>query len=192
MDLAKLTERQVLPWGGAVSELYCALTLNLFVGPLSNIVAAKSGVRVVRAKYTIELPPKSDVLMPSGPPITKAAVCQSLMDGLLVDGGDEFEIGKADLAGTSLPLLNQIGAGLLRCMGSTIRIIGHTDNVGDEQANIRLSEANPQAVVRYLAGKDVAADQIHAVGLGAEAPVGSNDADARRSQNRRIEFRVCQ
>ena len=77
---------------------------------------------------------------------------ERLMDGLLVDGSVQFETGKADLASTGLPLLNQIGAGLSRCTGFIICIIGHTDNVGDEQAIIRLSEASAQAVVRYLAG----------------------------------------
>jgi len=236
MDLSKLTERQVLMWGGGAAALYCILALSFFVGPVSNIVAdkaddallvegaawadieingrdvsvigaapsaeagqravdavgAKWGVRVVRAKYTIEPPPKVDAFVPSGPPITDAIACQSLMDGLLSDGGIQFETGKADLASAGLPLLDQIGAALLRCASFMIRIVGHTDNTGDENANIRLSEARAEAVVRYLTDKGVSAGQVSAVGLGAAAPVASNDTDAGRSQNRRIEFRVSQ
>jgi len=236
MDLSKLTERQVLMWGGGAAALYCVLALSFFVRPVSTIVAdraddallvqgaewadieingrdvsvtgaapsaeagqgavdavaAKWGVRIVRAKYTIEPPPKVEMLAASGPPITDAIACQSLMNGLLSDGNIQFETGKADLVSEGLPLLDQIGSALLRCADFTIRIVAHTDNTGDEQANIRLSEVRAEAVVRYLTGKGVSADQISSVGLGAAAPVATNDTDAGRSQNRRIEFRVSQ
>ena len=42
MDLSKLTERQVLMWGGGAAALYCILALSFFVGPVSNIVADKA------------------------------------------------------------------------------------------------------------------------------------------------------
>ncbi len=236
MDLSKLTERQVLIWGGGAAALYCVLALSFFVGPVSNIVAdkaddallvqgadwadieingrdvsvtgaapsaeagqgavdavaAKWGVRVVRAKYSIEPPPKVEMLAPSGPPITDAIACQNLMNGLLRDGGIQFETGKSDLVSAGLPLLDQIGSALLRCADFTIRIVGHTDNTGDDQANIRLSEVRAEAVLRYLTDKGVSADQVSPVGLGAAAPVATNDTDAGRLQNRRIEFRVSQ
>jgi peptidoglycan-binding protein ArfA len=236
MDLSKLTERQVLMWGGGAASLYCVLALSFFVGPVSNIVVGKAhdallvqgaewadiaingrdvsvtgtapsaeagqgavdavtakwGVRVVRAKYTIEPSPKVEMLAPSGPPITDAIACKSLMDGLLSDGGIQFETGKADLVSAGLPLLGQIGSALLRCVDFTIRIVEHTDNTGDEQVNIRLSEVRAEAVLRYLTDKGVSADQGNGVGLGAAAPVASNDTDEGRSQNRRIEFRVSQ
>ena len=115
-----------------------------------NAVSERWGVRVVRARYTVEPPPATGGLTASGPPITDPLACQSLRDGLLSDGGIQFEMGRADLADVGLPLLDQIGAALLRCSGFTIRIVGHTDNTGDADANLRLSQDRAGAVVAYL------------------------------------------
>jgi outer membrane protein OmpA-like peptidoglycan-associated protein len=153
---------------------------------------AKWGVRVVRANFTIAQPLMGDALTASGPPIADADVCQTLMDSLLTDGGIQFETGKAALSDASAPLLDSLGAALLRCGGFKINIVGHTDNTGDPAANLELSKLRAAAVTAYLAGKGVPADQITASGAGSAEPIAGNDTDAGRAANRRIEFRVSQ
>ena len=157
-----------------------------------DAVEGRWGVRVVRAKFTVEPPATPNALAPSGPPIEDAGACQSLMDGLLSDGGIQFDTGKASLAADGLPLLDQVGAALLRCADFKIAIVGHTDNTGDSAANVRLSQARASAVATYLEGKGVPVDQINASGVGDAEPVASNDAEAGRAANRRIEFRVSE
>jgi outer membrane protein OmpA-like peptidoglycan-associated protein/outer membrane protein W len=63
---------------------------------------------------------------------------------------------------------------------------GHTDNVGDEAYNLKLSERRAQAVVDYLAAKGVAPGRIKAVGYGESKPLADNATEEGRAQNRRV------
>jgi outer membrane protein OmpA-like peptidoglycan-associated protein len=69
-----------------------------------------------------------------------------------------------------------------------ITVEGHTDNVGSDADNQRLSEARAQAVVRWLVQHGVPASRITAQGLGETRPAYSNDTPADRAKNRRIEI----
>ena len=69
-----------------------------------------------------------------------------------------------------------------------ITVEGHTDNVGSDADNQRLSEARAQAVVRWLVQHGVAASRLTAQGLGETRPAYSNDTPADRAKNRRIEI----
>ncbi len=69
-----------------------------------------------------------------------------------------------------------------------IRIEGHTDSVGGDALNLRLSNKRAQAVVNYLIKKGVDADRMEAVGFGEERPIQTNGTKAGRAANRRVEF----
>ena len=69
-----------------------------------------------------------------------------------------------------------------------VTIEGHTDSVGDNEANQRLSEARANAVKTYLQNKGVAEDRIVAEGFGETRPVASNDTREGKAKNRRVEF----
>jgi outer membrane protein OmpA-like peptidoglycan-associated protein len=71
-----------------------------------------------------------------------------------------------------------------------ITVEGHTDNVGADADNQRLSEARAQAVVRWLTQRGVPASRITAQGLGETRPAYSNDTPAERAKNRRIQIIV--
>ena len=66
---------------------------------------------------------------------------------------------------------------------------GHTDSVGDEAYNMKLSERRAQAVVEYLAAKGVAQGRIKAIGMGESKPIATNETEAGRAENRRVTIR---
>jgi len=65
--------------------------------------------------------------------------------------------------------------------------VGHTDNVGDPDANMRLSKDRAESVRAYLIENfGIESSRISAIGVGAEKPIASNDTAEGRQQNRRI------
>lgn len=71
-----------------------------------------------------------------------------------------------------------------------IRITGHTDNVGSDQANQRLSEGRAKSVREDLIKRGIDAGRIEAEGKGETQPITTNDTEEGRAQNRRVEFMI--
>ncbi len=69
-----------------------------------------------------------------------------------------------------------------------IRVEGHTDNTGEDAANMSLSDLRAAAVVEYLVGKGVPAERLEAKGFGFSKPIAPNDSEEGRAKNRRVEF----
>ena len=69
-----------------------------------------------------------------------------------------------------------------------IEISGHTDSEGSDAYNQKLSDGRAAAVVSYLASKGVIPERMQAVGYGESRPVDTNQTEAGRAQNRRVEF----
>src|SRR6266704_1122061 len=74
--------------------------------------------------------------------------------------------------------------------GYMIEVQGYTDNTGDEQYNIGLSQRRAEAVERYLVSKNIPLFRVSIVGLGKDKPVADNKSRDGRAQNRRVEVRV--
>ena len=72
--------------------------------------------------------------------------------------------------------------------GLKVFVVGHTDNVGALDGNLKLSQDRAQAVVQELVREGVDAARLKALGNGPFAPVASNDAEAGRARNRRVEL----
>ncbi|MCC2546613.1 OmpA family protein [Hymenobacter sp. BT175] len=102
----------------------------------------------------------------------------------------QFEQGRAALLPSSYPALNQLVALLAGNPGISIELRGHTDNVGDPQKNVVLSQQRVSAVKAYLVSRGIAESRITGVGLGGAQPSASNVREATRRLNRRVEFRV--
>lgn len=100
-----------------------------------------------------------------------------------------FDTGKAELKPASEPALAEVAKLLKADAGLRLRVVGHTDNVGDFDANLKLSQARAAAVVAALVGKHgIAATRLQAHGVGSLAPLASNDNEAGRAKNRRVEL----
>lgn len=82
-------------------------------------------------------------------------------------------------------------AGVLNQYPQTkIDVIGHTDSVGSDAYNQNLSEQRAQAVANKLRDYGVASQRLYVLGRGESQPVASNDTEAGRAQNRRVEVRI--
>lgn len=103
-----------------------------------------------------------------------------------------FETGKAVIKPESLPFLDEVAQVMndTRAKDWTLKIAGHTDNVGSEEFNKKLSLERANAVKTYLGTKGVDATRITAEGFGESKPIAPNDTVEGRGKNRRVEFTI--
>ena len=73
---------------------------------------------------------------------------------------------------------------------TTLTVAGHTDSTGSEEYNQTLSQKRAESVKNALVQRGVAAYRINAVGYGESQPVGDNETEFGRQQNRRVEVRI--
>ncbi len=104
--------------------------------------------------------------------------------------GVNFESGKSSLSPESYPILVNAAQVLLSNPDMKVEIQGHTDNIGSESFNKKLSEQRAETVKRFLVAKGVADSRLSTVGIGSTSPVSNNKTAEGRSFNRRIEFKV--
>jgi len=101
-----------------------------------------------------------------------------------------FDTGKATLKSESNKALNDLYEVMKYKETLYIEISGHTDNVGGEDLNKKLSQDRADAVRNYLVKKGIAPDRIIAKGYWFTEPIADNDTDEGRAKNRRTEVRV--
>ncbi len=102
-----------------------------------------------------------------------------------------FDTGKSVLKPGARNTLAKIAEQLSAVDAAEITIEGHTDSVGSEELNQRLSEKRAAAVRSYLVSKGVPPSRIKTNGMGESAPVATNDTAAGRQQNRRVELVIA-
>jgi OOP family OmpA-OmpF porin len=98
-----------------------------------------------------------------------------------------FDTGKPTLRPDSFKELNEIAAYMNSKDGEHYEIAGHTDNVGKEEDNNRLSQQRAEAVKNYLAKKGVDTARLTAKGYGSSKPVADNETNEGKQKNRRTE-----
>ncbi|MGB3246930.1 MAG: OmpA family protein [Sulfitobacter sp.] len=118
--------------------------------------------------------------------------CKGRFEILSRTGNIYFASGSSRLEDKSGPLLDSLAGIVLRCPGMVIEVGGHTDNVGSDALNQRLSEARAASVVRYLLGKGLGNDTMIAKGYGETQPIADNNTKKGRWDNRRIDFKVLE
>ena len=122
-------------------------------------------------------------------PITPEA-CQTRFGVISTASAIYFRTASSELDRASDPILDSVADIANRCASVKVEVTGHTDSVGSKAANAQLSEQRANAVVSYLVAKGVRPQRIDSAGFGDARPVASNDTEANRAKNRRIEFRV--
>jgi outer membrane protein OmpA-like peptidoglycan-associated protein/Mg-chelatase subunit ChlD len=100
-----------------------------------------------------------------------------------------FDFGKYNILPESYPELKRI-AKIIRRYNLKVEIDGHTDDVGDDQSNLTLSDKRAAAVKDYLVRIGCNADMLITHGFGESKPLNSNDSDAHRAKNRRVELKL--
>jgi outer membrane protein OmpA-like peptidoglycan-associated protein len=109
---------------------------------------------------------------------------------LTVDSEISFDFGRADIKPAFRPSLDKLGRLLMKYDRTVVHVIGHTDSVGSDEFNQRLSEQRAQRVADYLAGYGVPPQRLRTEGRGEREPRDSNATEAGRQLNRRVEIFV--
>ncbi len=101
-----------------------------------------------------------------------------------------FDFDQAKVRPDFFPVLSRFAAVLAEHHRTGILILGHTDNVGQDQHNFELSTRRADSARAVLHGFGVSANRLNSWGLGTRMPVASNETSEGRSLNRRVEFIV--
>ena len=111
--------------------------------------------------------------------------------GLIVNINDVlFDFNKYTLKPGAREKMAKVAGILLAYPGLRLQLEGHTDSVGSDEYNLRLSQARADAVRVFLVEQGVSPANITSVGLGKSDPVASNDTAEGRQQNRRVDLVV--
>ncbi len=103
--------------------------------------------------------------------------------------GINFDTGKSTITPESAQAIGEIAKLLKADPGLKIHVVGHTDNTGGVDSNIKLSQERAEAVLQALVrDHGIAAARLRAFGCGLYAPVASNDTEEGRAKNRRVEL----
>ena len=101
-----------------------------------------------------------------------------------------FDTGKSTLKPTSNKALNDLVEVLKLKSNMFIEIQGHTDNVGTEESNLKLSQDRANAVKNYLVNKGIVSDRITSIGYGQSVPIADNNTEEGKAKNRRTSLKV--
>lgn len=118
---------------------------------------------------------------------------QQLQDeSLKIDISNEvsFDLNSAAIKPAFEPTLNKVADVLQRYPKTVVHVIGHTDSSGSESYNQKLSEQRAQSVVDYFTSRGVLSDRLIPTGRGELQPRASNETEAGRQLNRRVEIIV--
>jgi general secretion pathway protein A len=101
-----------------------------------------------------------------------------------------FKHNSNELPDKSFEALTQIADYLLHNLGDSINIKGFTDSTGSYSYNVSVSEFRANTIKTFLVGKGVESDRIKTFGMGPENPIASNETEAGRRENRRVEIEL--
>ncbi|HZX78085.1 OmpA family protein [Lysobacter sp.] len=107
---------------------------------------------------------------------------------LNMPSGITFDFDKSNLKPEFYPVLDNVARTLQQYNQTVVEVAGHTDSVGTDAYNQKLSEQRANAVAGYLQSRGLNRDRFIVVGAGESRPVASNDTESGRAQNRRVEI----
>ncbi|MFF7708314.1 OmpA family protein [Pseudomonas sp. NPDC007930] len=132
-----------------------------------------------------EYPPAPPKAEPPPPPPKEEVITLNEATGNVL-----FAFDKSNLTPAATALLDAQLDKLRAADVVAIKVEGHTDSVGTDAYNQKLSERRAASVVNYLVGHGVAQSKITSEGFGESRPVADNATDAGRAQNRRVEIHI--
>ncbi len=138
-----------------------------------------------------------DVLVKKIPPFRPLLVGPDDLTKITLRQGDTvrlkniyFEFDRSELMPRSFVELGKLAKILRENPTMQIEVIGHTDSDGSDDYNQKLSESRARTVVAWLRKQGIRAERLRSRGAGERQPVSTNETDAGRQQNRRVEFVV--
>jgi len=104
--------------------------------------------------------------------------------------GITFDFNKTTLKPQFYGALNGVASTLAEYNQTMIEVVGHTDSIGSDAVNNRLSKERADSVASYLTAQGVQSVRMETLGAGKAYPIADNSTDAGRAKNRRVEIRV--
>ena len=194
----------ILPWIllalAALLGLYLFRTCNKTPEPPK--VEVPTVAKMDTAMHQAMAPEKKMLKIPGNPDmeVVKGSFLDKLYDEVTDNTLDpdkaiafdnlNFATGKEDINAESKAQLDDVAKIMLAFPKVEIKVCGHTDNVGNDAANLKLSKERAAAVEKYLIGKGVPDPRITPIGYGSSKPIGDNTTEAGRLKNRRTEVFV--
>jgi OmpA-OmpF porin, OOP family len=123
---------------------------------------------------------------PPPPPLPTPALAPTKQR--IVLRGVNFDFNSSDIRPEARPVLDQAAEILKANPGVDVKVEGHTDSVGTAEYNQALSVRRAESVYRYLVNRGVDPERFRVEGFGKSQPIASNETEAGRAQNRRVEL----
>lgn len=156
------------------------------------VIGAPAGAAVCALLGHVFLDPAPEVTLPEPPPPppTPEPTPEPVVKKRLVLRGVHFDFDSAEIRPDSRPTLDEA----VRLLGDHRDVLviteGHTDSIGSAEYNRDLSVRRAEAVYRYLVNHGISPERLTVEGFGETRPVASNETEAGRAQNRRVELHV--
>ena len=121
------------------------------------------------------------VIAPPPPPID--------LNQLILSSETSFEFNSAQLKPAAFPELDKLLEQMKKYPMSRWRIEGHTDNVGSEEGNIKMSQMRAESVLNYFVSRGIPQVRFEVVGMGSKSPIADNATLEGQAKNRRVEIK---
>jgi len=159
--------------GAGAGALLCGLAGHYLLDPEGTVTPTPTPT-------LLPLPTLTPTEVPLPPPSSKRIVLR----------GVHFDFDKSDIRTDSRPVLDEAAEVLRDNPRVRIAVEGHTDALGADLYNEKLSVRRAEAVFRYLVNHGVTPERMEVVGYGKTRPVADNESESGRAQNRRVELHV--
>jgi outer membrane protein OmpA-like peptidoglycan-associated protein len=110
------------------------------------------------------------------------------IDEVILSSETTFAFNSAELKPVAYPQLDKLLAEMKTYPTSRWRIEGHTDNVGSELGNLKISQMRAESVLNYFVSRGIPKGRFEVVGLGSKNPIANNNTLEGRAKNRRVEI----
>ncbi|MGE3799485.1 MAG: OmpA family protein [Candidatus Kapaibacterium sp.] len=165
-----------------------AQILNDFVETMTSLYNATYRSRADLIPDSIEV----ELRIPGSGQVSRKSFAVLEVGRKLVLDNIHFAYNRYDIERESMPELDYLVTLMKARPTLRIKIEGHTDDVGEELYNQRLSRLRAESVKRYMVSRGILADRLFTVGYGESRPTALNDTEDNRRLNRRTEFIILQ
>ncbi len=142
------------------------------------------------APYVAPAPAPVAAPEPAPAPVAQPEIARPVAHTKVIFDGTNFDFDKATLRPTGKAKLDDNVRSLTQYPDIDVEITGHTDSVGSDKYNQKLSEERAMTVKRYMESKGIAASRMTTKGYGETKPIASNKTKAGRAENRRVEIEI--